>query len=452
MAFQYLTLGGRHQSSTTMKTTITLLSLFLPLVFWAQPTIDGDLSDADYVSVATKANANMGFGPNTDVTEIVYYSDPGARILYVGVKSVLDNGTNNGIGLMMNLTGAGGLPGAPACSPLGWEFDVFGNPVGHYMSGNFGFNSFFADFEVDLLFAYNPGTSSTNCFLDMTSVVAGLPVAYYLGDCGQSGVPAINTDPTTGITFTFAFQNGGGNQGMEVAVDYSSTTLNPDDMEAFAFVVSNTAFFSDVVVPGNITTGNPGFSPDFCTLPGGLFHSTLVPVPVELIFFEASKEREEVVLHWATATETNSAYFEVQRSQDLQDWATIGTIEAAGNSFSQQNYSLRDGDPQVGENYYRLKQVDLDGSVSYSEVISLVFDAEEGGIMFPNPVEDELIISVGSPGFLQIYDTAGRLVHSQPLTVGSNTFRLGDWHAGLYYVQAVTELGSSLLQEVLVVK
>ncbi|MCB0706581.1 MAG: T9SS type A sorting domain-containing protein [Saprospiraceae bacterium] len=440
-----------------MKNNLLLTALlFVGTILGAQPTVDGNLSDLDYSNVASKLNANMGFGPDIDVTQIVYYSDPATRIIYVGMLGKLNNSSTDGMGLMLNLTGGASPTGAAACSALGWALDLFGNIPGHYMSGNFGANPFYADFEVDLMFAVNPGASATDCYVDFTSVIGGFPVSGYLGNCGQDGTSVTYLEPNTGLSVTFAFQNGGGNLGFEMAMDYSATSYLPDDMEAFAFITSATAYFSDVTVPGNVTAGNLAFSPDFCAQPptSGPYHSTTVPVPVELMYFEGELQRDEVLLSWATANEYSNDYFEVEQSLDLVEWTSVDKIHASGNSFETQYYELVDKNPKSGMNYYRLKQVDFDGTKAYSETISINYNPVENGegVVFPNPVQDVVYIQVESPAILQIFDTAGRRVYYNQIAAGTHELGLDNWYPGLYWVQAKTASGTQILQEILIVE
>ncbi|NBC16656.1 MAG: hypothetical protein GVY18_04975, partial [Bacteroidetes bacterium] len=259
-----------------MLPTVLLALLLLPLGAQAQPTVDGDLSDADYQTLATKQNANSGFGANIDVQEIVYYADLANDVLYLGVEGTLDTGSNNAIGLWL---GFSEVAGVPAGTGLG-----FGGG-GHYLGGNGGSNAgFAADFEVAYGFALNPGNGATNVFVDGASYVGGTPNGGFVGTIDQSGTATSNSGFFTGGAVTHAFDNGGGaDQGYEVAIPFSELGITATgELSAFAFVVSSTAFFADVTVPGDVTGGNPGFDADFNTLPGGPYHGT-APVAVPTI-------------------------------------------------------------------------------------------------------------------------------------------------------------------------
>ena len=95
------------------------------------------------------------------------------------------------------------------------------------------------------------------------------------------------------------------------------------------------------------------------------------PLPVELISFEVKKDSESSVLEWLTATEINSDRFVIERADFSYDFKPIGEVFAAGNSESIVNYLFRDNAPHSGINYYRLKQLDFDGTYEYSEIKSM---------------------------------------------------------------------------------
>jgi hypothetical protein len=97
----------------------------------------------------------------------------------------------------------------------------------------------------------------------------------------------------------------------------------------------------------------------------------MTPLPVELISFQGRTIGEENLLTWSTATEHNNDHFDVERSADGAEFEWIGTMDGAGNSQQVINYELNDRQPLRGYNYYRLKQVDIDGTATYSNVVAL---------------------------------------------------------------------------------
>lgn len=115
------------------------------------------------------------------------------------------------------------------------------------------------------------------------------------------------------------------------------------------------------------------------------------PLPVSLISFKGNSAENQVILNWSTASEINSAYFEVQR-RTQSGWVSFGKIIAGNNSDDVRDYNHADSNPSGGENLYRLKMVDLDGSVAYSRII--VVHVEITSRLYPNPAQEFIQIEV----------------------------------------------------------
>ncbi|WNJ19546.1 PQQ-dependent sugar dehydrogenase [Pontibacter sp. G13] len=111
-------------------------------------------------------------------------------------------------------------------------------------------------------------------------------------------------------------------------------------------------------------------------------------LPVEFLDFKARLKslNTEVQLDWITGSETNNAYFDIERSQDGVAFFPVGQVSSLGDSQQPQSYQWTDHNPNFGENLYRLKQVDIDGAFSYSEIQSVT---RRGGVftILPNPVQ-----------------------------------------------------------------
>lgn len=140
-------------------------------------------------------------------------------------------------------------------------------------------------------------------------------------------------------------------------------------------------------------------------------------VPVELVAFEASVEGNEVTLQWSTATETNNAGFEVQKSSDGVTFSKIAFIDGAGTSTEMKYYSYTDTDCDEGTYYYRLKQVDQDGSFDYSNVTETNIHTPTEFTLnqnFPNPFNPSTTISFSLPEVanvvIDIYNSNGEQI------------------------------------------
>lgn len=143
--------------------------------------------------------------------------------------------------------------------------------------------------------------------------------------------------------------------------------------------------------------------------------TTPSPLPVTWVSFTAELKNDKAILDWSTAQETNSSHFVIEKSSDGVQFASAGTVQAAGNSFNPTNYQFTDNDPIDGISYYRLKQVDLDGNIHYSRTLTIQYEAKSVIKKIINPISNAIFIQftagVVQPGTpWKLYDMQGRLV------------------------------------------
>ncbi len=110
-------------------------------------------------------------------------------------------------------------------------------------------------------------------------------------------------------------------------------------------------------------------------------------LPVELVFLDSKKVDNGIHIQWATATEKNNDHFMIERSNDGINFYPIDKIYGAGDSQILIHYSYTDKNPGSGTNYYRLKQIDYDGSFEFSPIISENYMSKQMVDVYPNPVE-----------------------------------------------------------------
>lgn len=117
-------------------------------------------------------------------------------------------------------------------------------------------------------------------------------------------------------------------------------------------------------------------------------------LPVSWLYFRGRGEENRVQLEWATAQERNNDYFVVERSPNGRSWEDIGEVEGVGDSEAINFYGFTDERPLLGNNFYRIRQVDRDRSTDYTQVIRIHFDPVWDFRSYPNPVRDELVLEL----------------------------------------------------------
>lgn len=140
--------------------------------------------------------------------------------------------------------------------------------------------------------------------------------------------------------------------------------------------------------------------------------------PVRLLSFNALLQKNnEVLLSWKSASEVNNNYYLLERSANAKDYSTIVKINSLGNGAH--DYSYLDKNPLPGANYYRLGQVDLDGTATTLGIQNLNTKATTGGVsVFPNPVTGGNFVlrfaeSISGPVSIRLSDLSGRIVWSK---------------------------------------
>ncbi len=151
------------------------------------------------------------------------------------------------------------------------------------------------------------------------------------------------------------------------------------------------------------------------------------PLAVELNSFSATlnNRQQQVDLTWTTSSETENDRFEIERSADGLYFEKIGEVEGFGTTSEAKNYSFADLRPQTGTSYYRLKQVDEDGTYTYSEIQTIViYRPFEGIVIYPNPIKNNQAITLEfkeplvAEGLFTMKDMLGKTVMTSRLVAG----------------------------------
>ena len=216
----------------------------------------------------------------------------------------------------------------------------------------------------------------------------------------------------------------------------------------------------------DITTGNTTSNTDRVNFTGislsegyytiGTKDDANSPLPVEMLDFTAHKVERGVQLHWQTATEINNSHFEVEWSTDGSDftpnassesWIKIRTVQGRGTTNEAQEYGFLHTYPANGENYYRLRQVDLpagqtgfDGAWEYSKTIQINYELSTDHAplaIYPNPANDFITIQNGKTGdVVEIFNVNGQLVKAIQINSTIQRQSIRDLSSGLYFIRS----------------
>jgi hypothetical protein len=225
-------------------------------------------------------------------------------------------------------------------------------------------------------------------------IIGGLVGRNYgtINNCYSTGSGAMGTDDVGGLVGV----NGGPIDSSFWNIDLAGTTgigggTITGGTGKITTEMKTKSTFTDAGWDPNIWNIGDGINDGYPYLkwqnPGG------TPLPVELVSFTASLNKNAVMLNWKTATEVNNYGFEVERSQRSEvggenNWEKIGFVKGNGNSNSPKSYSFSDATPPCGKVLYKLKQIDIDGIYKYSIVVEVNVDAPSQFVLeqnYPNP-------------------------------------------------------------------
>jgi hypothetical protein len=176
--------------------------------------------------------------------------------------------------------------------------------------------------------------------------------------------------------------------------------------------------------------------------------SSASQLPVSLASFEVHKLPKSARLHWTTLSERNNDRFEVERATDGKTWKSIASVPSQNpNSTRRLEYSFEDTAPDAGSNYYRLRQIDFDGTQSISKVVKTDFGTRLLLSVSPNPAQnDRVTIAFGEAKqnlTVQILDAQGRLLRAwthHPEDAPSVEADLSSFSGNLFFVKVGDEV------------
>ena len=256
----------------------------------------------------------------------------------------------------------------------------------------------------------------------------------------------------------------GGNADGWASLNFSQSTTSifkggiADGWDSKNFVQSNTSIYrggigdgwdSKKFIQSNLGIYKGGIGDGWASsyLPQG-------PLPVTFLSFNAKKLNEtSAVLNWKTSQEQNSSYFQVERSNDALHYFNIGRVAASGNSTTAIDYYFTDTKPAAGINYYRLKQVDIDGKFVYTPTRLVQFDEINSAEVkyYPNPTNSILNIIITEKMrkeeiVINISNASGAVVDQLKINANSNSIisvDLSRFAKAVYFVQVKSNTTNS---------
>ena len=174
------------------------------------------------------------------------------------------------------------------------------------------------------------------------------------------------------------------------------------------------------------------------------------PLPVELVSFNGNCGDGVVELNWTTASEHNSAYYQLEKSRDGENWDVINTQDAAGNSNEMRSYSFVDAHASAGNNLYRLSQFDIDGDSKTYSVVNVNCAAANAGYFstHPNPSTGQFHVVLNNQELIgtatiRMVDSRGTIVSQKEIEVmeGINVYNFNEFKVapGMYYITVVND-------------
>ncbi len=182
-----------------------------------------------------------------------------------------------------------------------------------------------------------------------------------------------------------------------------------------------------IVTVGPVGTADPSITP------ADLGQS---PLPVELIDLHAKVFDHGILISWSTLTEINNSHFVIERTSGSRSFEPIGEVSGKGTSTEKTDYSFWDENPLPGVNFYRLRQVDMDGKESLSNVVSARNQISATKV-WPTGVSATLYINLDQQSIVNIFDSQMRLKWRGRLDKGVSTLNVAGYSPGMYFVEII---------------
>lgn len=180
----------------------------------------------------------------------------------------------------------------------------------------------------------------------------------------------------------------------------------------------------------------------------------IVPLPITFLSFNAKKDGATALLNWKMGDENGVAFFDVERSANAVDFEKIGNVKQ--NDAQHKEYQFTDRQPFMGNNYYRLKVRNLDGTSEYTNTRVVNFDMQQQTVikLYPNPATEQINVALpndflGLNTVVNVYSASGAIVLSRKVLSNQNTvlsLPTNALAAGSYYLHVATDTKTATAQ------
>jgi hypothetical protein len=241
--------------------------------------------------------------------------------------------------------------------------------------------------------------------------------------------PVDNVAYTANSFFGSGQQVGTGNYVVFNGTGNSATITNLEPQTVYHFAIFE---YNDFGATKMYLTTNPART-----------NSVTAVLPVVFINFGATLRANDIELEWATASEINADRYDIERSSDGTRFSVVGSVAAAGNSSTRNNYKYVDANNTTGTWFYRLRQVDQDGKSVYTRVVVVNRTTTATIKILGNPVQNQLNLSISAlqgKTIARIIEMSGRIMQERQLTsAGTTSIDVSKLSAGVYMLQLISE-------------
>lgn len=268
----------------------------------------------------------------------------------------------------------------------------------------------------------------SNTTIDLGRRTVSAPSSPFAGQIEELRIWNVSRTPAE-IMSTLNMELTGGESNLATYFNFNLGTAGGDNGSSCP---AAPCIISIADVAGNGVTGTlGGFS---LTGPNSNWVASNAPLPVEFLSFKALNTVDGISLDWETTQEINNSGFEIQTSSDLNNWEALGFVAGKGGVTEVNSYNFLHTSPKKGQNYYRLKQIDINGAFDFSELVS-VYSSGLGVLnIYPNPSQSLLNIDgidVENVRY-RILDNTGRTIIKSELD--SNQIDISTLANGLYFL------------------